>query len=624
MKNNSHPSGADRRSGDDVRGDITSGIVSPLQPLHFDHLKRSDPGMYSQLTSDQGLEGIRQGLFRLLFEREAGLFDYNCDMESMMRANALQCIRILKNVFSRRNERRSGHSTLYHLVEMAREPSGEVRTERRALFMEVYMLSRGSLGLADIPIDSAPDFLEREGREGARIRSDFLDEMAERCVDRMRSYPSGLEPEVAARREDSRKRILDLLGGDIDDWNDHRWQRRNVFTDSAAIAAVADLTEDEVTAIDLAVNNRLPFGVTPYYLSLFDRDASRRWDHAVRAQVIPPLSYVHTVLSPKVQGPEDLDFMKEGQTSPVDLVTRRYPMIAILKPYNTCAQICVYCQRNWEIGNVTGSAQAMASPESIGAALQWFREHPMVSEVLVTGGDPALMDDDALIGLLQSISDIKHVSRIRIGTRLPVVLPMRFTDRLVETIGRFHRPPGQDLCLVTHFEHPYEITPEAVRAVQNLRMHGLAVYNQQVFTIENSRRFETAATRMLLKQIGVDPYYTFNTKGKEETSWYRVPIARIMQERKEEARLLPGLSRTDEPVFNIPALGKNHLRAWQNHDLIMISPEGERIYEFHPWEKNITTAPTYVYTDVPILGYLERLNARGEDVDEYRSIWYYF
>ena len=527
-------------------------------------------------------------------------------------------------MFSRRNERRSGHSTLYHLVEMAREPSGEVRTERRALFMEVYMLSRGSLGLADIPIDSAPDFLEREGREGARIRSDFLDEMAERCVDRMRSYPSGLEPEVAARREDSRKRILDLLGGDIDDWNDHRWQRRNVFTDSAAIAAVADLTEDEVTAIDLAVNNRLPFGVTPYYLSLFDRDASRRWDHAVRAQVIPPLSYVHTVLSPKVQGPEDLDFMKEGQTSPVDLVTRRYPMIAILKPYNTCAQICVYCQRNWEIGNVTGSAQAMASPESIGAALQWFREHPMVSEVLVTGGDPALMDDDALIGLLQSISDIKHVSRIRIGTRLPVVLPMRFTDRLVETIGRFHRPPGQDLCLVTHFEHPYEITPEAVRAVQNLRMHGLAVYNQQVFTIENSRRFETAATRMLLKQIGVDPYYTFNTKGKEETSWYRVPIARIMQERKEEARLLPGLSRTDEPVFNIPALGKNHLRAWQNHDLIMISPEGERIYEFHPWEKNITTAPTYVYTDVPILGYLERLNALGEDVDEYRSIWYYF
>jgi lysine 2,3-aminomutase len=155
-------------------------------------------------------------------------------------------------------------------------------------------------------------------------------------------------------------------------------------------------------------------------------------------------------------------------------------------------------------------------------------------------------------------------------------------------------------------------------------MRGIAVYNQQVFTMENSRKFETAALRLLIKQIGVDPYYTFNTKGKEETLWYRVPIARLLQERKEEARVLPGLSRTDEPVFNIPALGKNHLRAWQHHDVIMISPKGERIYEFHPWEKNITNAPTYVYADVPIFDYLMRLQQRGEDMDEYRSIWYYF
>lgn len=624
MNDASHSSVAQRDPGSEGQERPASGAVSPLQSLRFEHLGESDPEMYSILTSSQGMEGIRQQLFHMLFEREMALFSYDCEMESMERANALQCIRILKNIFSRRNERRSGHSTLYYLIEMARDGSEEIPKDRRALFMEIYMLSRGSLGKADIPIDSAPNFLEYDGREGARVRSDFLDMMAERCESRMNSYLSGLDPEVVERRVDARWRILDLLGGSMDDWNDFQWQRRNVFTDSASISEIVDLTEDEVKAIDLAVENRLPFGITPYYLSLFDRDSSRRWDHAVRAQVIPPLSYVNSIISPRVQSPQDLDFMKEGQTSPVDLVTRRYPMIAILKPYNTCAQICVYCQRNWEIDNVTRAENALASDEQIERALQWFREHPKVTEVLITGGDPALMDDDVLVELLQKVSDIKHVSRIRIGTRLPVVLPMRFTDRLVTTIGRFHRPPGQDLCLVTHFEHPYEITPEAVEVVQKLRMQGLAVYNQQVFTIENSRRFETAATRMLLKQIGVDPYYTFNTKGKEETSFYRVPIARLMQERKEEARLLPGLSRTDEPVFNIPALGKNHLRAWQNHDLIMISPLGERIYEFHPWEKNITTAPTYVYTDVPILNYLERLHERGEDVEEYRSIWYYF
>ena len=88
--------------------------------------------------------------------------------------------------------------------------------------------------------------------------------------------------------------------------------------------------------------------------------------------------------------------------------------------------------------------------------------------------------------------------------------------------------------------------------------------------------------------------------------------------------MTPGLARTDVAVFNIPALGKNNIDSWQNHDLIMISPAGERIYEFHPWEKNIVAAPTYIYRDVPIFGYLRRLQERGEDPMEYNSIWYYF
>ena len=153
---------------------------------------------------------------------------------------------------------------------------------------------------------------------------------------------------------------------------------------------------------------------------------------------------------------------------------------------------------------------------------------------------------------------------------------------------------------------------------------GVSVYNQQVFTFENSRRFETVALRRALRLIGVDPYYTFITKGKEETDYYRVPIARILQERKEEARLFPGLDRTDEPVFNVPRLGKNHLRSWQDHRLIMILPDGRRVYEFHPWEKYITPIPPYNYTDVSIYAYLKRLDEIGEDLSEYSSIWYYY
>ena len=178
--------------------------------------------------------------------------------------------------------------------------------------------------------------------------------------------------------------------------------------------------------------------------------------------------------------------------------------------------------------------------------------------------------------------------------------------------------------MVTHFEHSYEITPEAMEAVSRIRNRGMSVYNQQVFTVENSRRFETVKLRRDLKTIGVDPYYTFNMKGKGETRRYMVPIARILQERKEEARMLPGLDRTDEPVFNVPKLGKNHLRAFQDHRLVMIRPDGSRVYEFHPWEKNISPMPPYNYVDVPIYDYLEELAARGETIRDYRTIWFYY
>ena len=127
-----------------------------------------------------------------------------------------------------------------------------------------------------------------------------------------------------------------------------------------------------------------------------------------------------------------------------------------------------------------------------------------------------------------------------------------------------------------------------------------------------------------MKKSGIDPYYTFNTKGKEETIDYRVPISRIEQERAEEARLLPGLERTDEPVFNVPRLGKSHLRAWQDHEVIMIQPDGRRIYRFYPWESKLKLVESYNYIDVSIYDYLKRLHQDGEDIDEFSTIWYYF
>ena len=129
---------------------------------------------------------------------------------------------------------------------------------------------------------------------------------------------------------------------------------------------------------------------------------------------------------------------------------------------------------------------------------------------------------------------------------------------------------------------------------------------------------------MLLRRIGIDPYYTFVAKGEEELTAYLVPLARLLQEQKEESRLLPGTRRTDSVVYNVPRLGKNHLRALQHRSLLAIAPDGARVYKFHPWEKNIVERSSFVASDVPILTYLDRLAATGEDPEDYASIWYYF
>lgn len=580
----------------------------------------SDPQLHETLMSAQDLRSARTALFGLLKKREFVLQARDCGVHALERSNSLHCIRVMRNFLSPRNERVSGGSVLKHLFDVSH---GSSKMASYAFVCDIMHIMKGTTGTPVLDLQGAPDFASLEGRQGGILRSEYLDGMAGAVEEWTARYPSGLESWVVKKRAENRDRIMDLLGAGREDWNDYVWQMRNVMLTLDIIGELIELTEEEREAISLCVENRVPFAITPYYLSLMDREPSRRWDHAVRAQVIPPLSYVRSMIRSRSDPSSSLDFMMEGQTSPVELVTRRYPMIAILKPYNTCSQICVYCQRNWEIEGVL-SEDAMAPAEKIEAAMNWFEGHPAVSEVLITGGDPAMLPNSQLRAILARLAGIPHIKRLRLGTRVPVVLPMRMDQGFLDALTEAHDPPEREMALVTHFEHPYETTPEAASAIRSLRKLGISVYNQQVFTMENCRRFETVALRSTLKGIGIDPYYTFNAKGKEETSEYRVPIARLLQERKEEARLLPGLSRTDEPVFNIPALGKNHLRAWQHHDLISLTPRGERVYEFHPWEKNIAMAPTYVHRDVPIADFLAALADRGEDVEQYRSIWYYF
>ncbi|MBP7633792.1 KamA family radical SAM protein [Candidatus Ozemobacteraceae bacterium] len=532
------------------------------------------------------------------------------------------CARAMRSLLSPHGEVASGESLATVLFEISHDRCPENLTP--AFFAEVTHLLRGvALHPEPESFDMANHFETLEGREAALARSDDLDGLWQHVEERMGRYADGLTPEALERRRRRRGQILSVLGATEAEWNDWRWQTKNIVSSLATLERLVRLSPDERRSVEQACCSGLPFGITPYYLSLFDDDLEAGRDKALRAQVIPDLDLVQqTATSPDARK-RDFDFMREADTSPVDLITRRYPAICIFKPFNTCPQICSYCQRNWEIDQAMAPG-ALAPREKIEAALTWIREHRCIREVLVTGGDPLAMGNETIEFILERLAGIDHVDLIRFGSRVPVTMPMRIDGELAALLGRFREPGRREICLVTHVEHPYELTPEVVSAVDRVRKQGIGVYNQLVFQFFVSRRFESTKLRMLMRRIGIDPYYTFVPKGKQETRNYRVPIARILQEQREEARLLPGIRRTDEAVYNLPALGKNHLRAQQHRDFVGIRPDGSRVYEFHPWEKNIIDRGTYVGDDVPVLTYLERLAEWGENIDDYSGIWYYY
>ncbi|MFC1798968.1 KamA family radical SAM protein, partial [Thermodesulfobacteriota bacterium] len=533
-------------------------------------------------------------------------------------------INVFRRILSDRSEKLAGYSFIGYLVTLLTASNDEVFERPTAgFFAELERLVRGIMGTTGIYDAKAPAFSKHEGRKAARMRSADLSRMARASQKFMNTYTSGLENDAVRRRSQNKARIINFFGITDLEWEDWKWHLKNSIRDADTLKKLVKLTDEEYEAVRRARALKIPFAITPYYLSLMDLDSGGHRDKAIRAQVIPSLHYVNKLAEHKHNQEHSMDFMLEYDTSPIEGITRRYPNVVILKPVLTCPQICVYCQRNWEIEDVD-SASATLPKSKLEAALDWIKNTPEINEVLITGGDPLLLSDQKLESIVSRVAANPKIIRIRIGTRTLVTMPQRITEVLVHRLSRFQVPGKREVVIITHFEHPYEITPQSMAAVQKFRRNGMEIYNQLVFTYYNSRKFEACFLRQQLRLIGVTPYYTFNAKGKAETSDFRVPLARLMQEQKEEARLMPGTVRTDEIVFNVPGLGKNYLKASQHHDIISITPDGRRVYEFHPWEEKLAQANTYLYKDVSIYDYLKRLKSDGQDISAYRTIWYYY
>lgn len=585
------------------------------------YLRKTNPKIFRLNARAGDIEELRSLLIDFTFSTEQKALEEADHEDAGFAARIRDCGIVLRTILKHSSEQAAGFSILQVLWDIGHSVSRPELSP--AFYADLYHLLLGvqgqgprtSLDVVHLAAISA------NGRKAALIRSRQLDNLWNEVDQRMASFPSGLDSDVVERRRRRRAKILAVLGGTIEDWHNWRWHIRHIVRNLATLETMVTLSPSQRLAMKAAGEHKLPFGITPYYLSLMDDEISGR-DAAIRAQVLPPMSYVREITA--VDDSSCLDFMGEEDTSPCDLVTRRYPAICILKPYNTCPQICVYCQRNWEIDDVMASG-AFAGMDRIDEAIAWISDHPAIHEVLITGGDPLAMGNDALAAIMARVAAIPTVERIRIGSRTLVTIPMRITEGLVALLGQYRVPGRREVAVMTHIQHPYEITPETAAAVNRLRLRGIPVYNQLVYTYYASKRFEAAALRRQLRLIGVDPYYTFNTKGKDETLAYRVPIARLLQEQQEESRLLPGLTRTDEAVFNVPRQGKNYLRDRGYRNLLTILPNGSRMYEFHSWEKKVSReASTFITTDVPLLDYLERLKKDGESVSDYETIWYYF
>ena len=583
------------------------------------------PSLKEALASASSIEEARDAAFDFLETRKREIRAEHVNIPSWEWEVVDDCIDVLKNVFSAYFEKAAEFSSLGTLWQLARgKRDGRRKAPAPGFYEEFRHLFLGLAGKSSVYEGKGfPTYAKSRGRNAALARSRELDGMSAELRAGLERFPSGLdEPLMSERRRDA-ARIRKFFGATEDEWGDWRWQLRNVIRDRKTLKKIVVLSRDEAKAVDIAAKKGVPFGITPYYASLIRRRLARGGVHATRAQVIPPLEYVQQMVEFRGSRDFECDFMLERDTSPVDLVTRRYPTIAILKPFSSCFQVCVYCQRNWEIARPAEEAGA-APKRKLDAALDWLDRTPAIREVLVTGGDPLVLTDDRIAYIMDRLAANRAIERVRIGTRALVTAPMRITQDLADMLAHYNEPARREVAVVTHFEHSAEITPESTRAVRRFRRRGISVYNQAVFTYANCRRFEMCKLRLDLRSIGADPYYLFNAKAKEELDIYRVPLARLEQERKEEARLLSGLVRTDAPVYNIPRLGKHNVIAWQHHRVISILPDGRRVYEFQPWEKYIAPEEVFVEADVSIYDFLQYLKGRGENLDDYKTIWYYF
>jgi lysine 2,3-aminomutase len=313
---------------------------------------------------------------------------------------------------------------------------------------------------------------------------------------------------VSNRSADFRTRFFPLTT--TESWNDWKWQLRNSITSIDELKKIMKLSEKEIMAIN-NLKGRLPMRITPYFASLIYNTG---YSHPLRRNVIPVVEeLLHT-------NTEQSDPLHEKSYSPVKGIVHRYPDRVLFTVTQVCSNYCRYCTRSHSVGKLDKLGR-----QDFEKAFSYIAAHKEVRDVLISGGDPLTLTDEILDYILYNIRKIEHVEIIRIGTRVPVVLPQRITANLVSILRKYH-----PLFISLHFSHPAEITEECADACTKLADNGFPLGSQTVLLkgINDNVPVMKELMHKLLK-IRVRPYYLYQCDLIPGSSHFRTTVRKGLE-----------------------------------------------------------------------------------------------
>lgn len=291
-------------------------------------------------------------------------------------------------------------------------------------------------------------------------------------------------------------------------WNNWKWQLSHRIFTLEKLKSTIHPTKSEEEAIRLC-RQRFPMAITPYFSALLDPFNSRC---PLRLQCIPRKNEL-------VVGKNDMiDPCGEDHDTVVPNLVHRYPDRVLLLATTRCAVYCRYCTRR----RLVGRREVDISQENLEAIYSYLRKNKKIRDVLISGGDPLLLEDSRLESILRQLRAIRHIEIVRIGTRIPVTLPMRVTESLVSMLRRYH-----PLYVNIHFTHPREITPEVRQACGLLADAGIPLGSQTVLLrgINDQPSIIKRLVHKLL-EIRVRPYYLYQCDPAVGIGHFKTPISK--------------------------------------------------------------------------------------------------